>query len=72
MKHRFGSDLRLTHPIILGLLAGLGFTIFLVISGITWGFDPGELLIAAGAGASGTGVGVYLSWKLTTRIRRGR
>jgi len=64
--------MRLTHPVALGLMAGLGFTIFLVISGVTWGFSPWELLIAIGASSAGSGVGVYLSWKLTKRIREGR
>ena len=63
---------KLTHPLVLGFFASLAFTVLVVTSGINWGFDLGEIFIAIGAVAAGSGVGAYLAWKLTKGIRGGR
>jgi len=64
--------MRLTHPFVLGFFASLAFTALVVTSGINWGFDLGEIFIAIGAVAAGSGAGAYVAWKFTKRIREGR
>lgn len=63
------DGLRWTHPVVLGLLAGLGFAVFLVIMGVTWGFNVRQSLIAFVSVMVGSGAGAWFAWRLTKGIR---
>ena len=62
--------IKLTHPLVLGFAANLAFAILVVASGVSWGFDPGEIVIAFATVMIGGGIGGYLAWQGTKGLRR--
>ena len=59
-------------PLALGLLAGLAFTTYIIVSSISMGVLPLAIILAAGAVMFGGGIGLYLAWLFGTKVIKKR
>ncbi len=59
-------------PLVLGILAGLGLTTYVVVATIVSGVNPMAIPIIVAVGVVGTGIGLYVGHLFRSKVNRKR